>query len=77
VLIAAGVGVRGATIRVSGYPGEAMTANDGSWFYYFGLNQPADTVSVVAELPDGRSLTQPNVQVHPRGTVVVSAFRFP
>jgi hypothetical protein len=76
VLTEAGVGIRDAIVRVSGYPGRTTTRRDGSWFYYFGLNQMVDTVSVTAVLPDGRSLTQSNVQVQPRATVVVPTFRF-
>jgi hypothetical protein len=77
VLTDAGVGIPRATVRVSGYPAQTTTGSDGSWFYYFGLNQPADTVSVTAVLPDGRSRTQSNVLVQPRATVVVPTIRFP
>jgi hypothetical protein len=76
VLTNAGIGIKGATVRVSGYPSQTATAQDGSWFYYFDLNQAADTVSVTAVRPDGTHLTQSNVQVQPRATVVVPSFRF-
>jgi hypothetical protein len=73
----AGVGISGAVIQVSGHPESTMAARDGRWFYYFRLNQAADTVSITAILPDGRSQTQSNIQVQPRATVVVPTFRFP
>ncbi len=76
VMTEAGVGIPGASVRVGGYPGETVSAHDGSWFYYFGLNQGSDVVSVTAQLPDGPALTQTNVQVQPRAMVVVPSFRF-
>lgn len=76
VTTTAGVGLAGATLRVGGHPGGATTASDGSWFYFFGMDQPATTVNVTAVLPDGRSLSASNVQVQPRATVVVPSFRF-
>ena len=76
VMTEAGVGIAAATVRVDGYPGETVSAHDGSWFYYFGLNQGADVVNVTAQLPDGATLTQTNVQVQPRAIVVVPNFRF-
>ena len=76
VLTEAGVGIAGASVQVTGYAGRTQSANDGSWFYYFGLNQGADVVSVTAQLPDGPALTQTNVQVQPRSMVVVPSFRF-
>jgi hypothetical protein len=73
----AGLALPGATIVVSGQPGSTTSDRIGNWFYYFNdLNQPATTVNVTVTLPDGRSLTQPNVQVQPRATVVVPTFRF-
>lgn len=71
-----GVGLRDATIRVGGYPGRTTTDTNGEWLYYFGINQPGDTVDVVAELADGRSLIKPNVQVQHQSTAMVPVFRF-
>ncbi|MCG8346178.1 MAG: carboxypeptidase-like regulatory domain-containing protein [Chloroflexales bacterium] len=76
VLNEAGVGVRGATIRVEGRPGQTTTGSDGGWFYYFDLDQPAAQVRVTATLTDGRSRTQGNVPVQPGATTVAPTFRF-
>jgi hypothetical protein len=79
VLNEAGVGIQGATIRVDSFPGESTTAEDGSWFYYFGLNQPVASVSTVdvnVELPDGRTRTRPDVPIEQRATTVVPTVRF-
>jgi len=71
-----GVGVAGATVRVANQPGQAVTASDGGWFYYFDPNQPAVAVAVAPTLPDGRTLPPTNVNVQRRATVVVPTFRF-
>lgn len=71
-----GVGLRDATIRVGGYPGQTTTDTNGEWFYYFGINQPGDTVDVAAELADGSSQIKHNVQVQNQSTVMVPVFRF-
>lgn len=73
----AGIGLPGASVEVQGQPGLAATASDGGWFYYFGLNQAAMAVDVNALLPNGQTLTENNVQVQPRATVVVPTFQFP
>ena len=73
---AAGAGVGSVKIGTDAFPDESKTRSDGSWFYYFPLNQAAATVAVTARLPDGRSQTQPNVQVQPRKTNPVSVFQF-
>jgi hypothetical protein len=72
----AGVSLSGATLQVLGYPGAATSDSNGRYSYYFGLNQTEDTVSVMAVLPDGRSLTLSGVQVRPGAAVVVPTFRF-
>ncbi|HYH84244.1 MAG TPA: hypothetical protein VEX60_02110, partial [Pyrinomonadaceae bacterium] len=72
----AGGVIPGATVQVQGRPGSTSVAADGSWFYYFGLNQGAAAVQVTATLPDGRSQTKTNQQVRPRATAVVPTFRF-
>jgi hypothetical protein len=72
-----GLAVPNATIQVAGQL--ATSATDGSWRFCFGLNQPlegANTVTVTATLPDGRSKSQPNVSVQRRATVIVPTFRF-
>ena len=77
VVTPAGVGIGGAIIEVSNHPGQAGTRNDGSWFYYFPLNQPSAAVTVTARLPDGRTQTLTNVQVQSQETSPVTAFQFP
>jgi hypothetical protein len=72
---AAGVPIAGARIEVGGHPGSAVPAQDGSWCFYFGLNQPDEVVSVSASLPDGRRQTQSNVLVKQRAVVVVPSFK--
>jgi hypothetical protein len=75
-----GIGVVGATVEVQGRPGQTTTAIDGSWFYYFDLNQAhpsTSSVDVTAKLPDGSAKTQNSQQVRSRATVVVPPFRFP
>jgi hypothetical protein len=83
-----GIGVSGATVTVQGRPGSARTGADGSWFYYFGFDDPLSDptvnppnapfpVNVTAQLPDGSTQTQNNQLVRSRATVIVSPFRFP
>lgn len=76
VLSDSGGVIPGASVRVEARAGATAAASDGSWFYYFGLNQGAATVQVTATLPDGRSQTKTNQQVRPRATAVVPTFRF-
>ncbi len=76
-VLQSGIGVRGASISVSGRPARATTSDDGSWFYYLSLDQPAVSVDVTAALPTGQTLTANNVQVRPRATIIVDTFRFP
>ena len=73
---AAGGGIGGATIAVSGQAATTRTASDGSWAYYFGLTQVNTLVTVTATLPDGSTQSQLNVPVQARQTVWVPAFRF-
>jgi hypothetical protein len=77
VLTQAGGVAAGAAVEVLGRPGRASVGPDGGWFYYFGLNQAAAAVDVRATLPGGQNLTENNVPVQPRSTVVVPTFRFP
>jgi hypothetical protein len=77
VLTQAGGVPAGAVVEVLGQPGSVAAASDGGWFYYFGLNQAAAAVVVRATLPGGQNLTENNVLVQPRSTVVVPTFRFP
>ena len=79
-VVRTGIGVAGATVEVQGRTGLTKTAADGSWFYYFDLNQAhpsTSSVNVTAKLPDGSTQTQNNQQVRSRATVVVPPFRFP
>jgi len=71
-----GIGVGGAEIRVSGHAERSRTAADGSWSYYFGLNQPDEIVDVTAVLPGGDDLTRTGIAVKRRGTVLVPPFMF-
>jgi hypothetical protein len=71
-----GTGFPGVKIQVTGQPGEAVSGADGSWSYYFDLNQPARAVTVTAVAPNGRRLTQRRIAVQPQSTVVVPSFLF-
>src|SRR5262249_39662310 len=73
---AAGGGIPGATVSVSGQAATTRTAADGSWAYYFDLTQANASVSVMATLPDGSAQTQLNIAVRARQTVWVPAFQF-
>jgi hypothetical protein len=73
----AGVGIGGAIITVDASQGESKTRGDGSWFYYFPLDQAQITVAVTARLSDGRSQTRPNLTVQPKETTPVAVFQFP
>jgi hypothetical protein len=76
-VVARGHGIKGATVQVQAHPSQTRTLADGSWFYYFGLDQSTpDNVNVTAVLPDGRTLTQ-NQTIKPRATVIVPRFEFP
>ncbi len=77
VLTDAGGVIPGATVEVQGMTGATKTESDGSWFYYFDVNQAAFAADVTARLPDGRTRTQVNQLVQPRATVFVPTFRFP
>lgn len=72
----AGVAIPDVQVTVSGRVQQITTASDGSWFYYFDINQGAELVSVSARLPDGSLLTQENIQVQARTMVVVPTFKF-
>ena len=79
-VVRGGAGVAGATVEVQGRPEKTTTGVDGSWFYYFGLNQPhpsSSLVDVTATLPDGSTLTQSNQEVRSRATIVLPPFQFP
>jgi hypothetical protein len=72
VTISARVGRRQTT-----FPDSVTTASDGSWAYYFDLNQPQQTASITATLPDGRTKqVQAGIQVQPQQTVTVPTIRF-
>jgi hypothetical protein len=72
-----GAGIAGAVVEVAGLDGQSITGKDGSWSYFFLLDQPPLplNVDVTATLPDGRSQAKPAL-VQPRATVVVPTFRF-
>jgi hypothetical protein len=76
VLNNAGVSIPDVQITVLGRVQQTTTASDGSWFYYFDINQGAELVSVSASLSDGSLLTQENIQVQARAVVVVPTFKF-
>jgi hypothetical protein len=77
ILNSRGLPIPGATLEVQGRPEQVPAAIDGSWFYYFPPDQVQINVDVIARLPDGSSLTQNNLPVQPRATVIVPTFRFP
>jgi hypothetical protein len=81
----AGYGAATATIGVSGQVDASRSRPDGSWSYYFDPDfapDPADpsadvtTVDVTATLPDGRTLTQPDVTVRRRASTPGPIFDF-
>jgi hypothetical protein len=77
VLTATGLGIAGATISVGGV--DSTGGDDGSWFFYFPLNQPqtaVDNVDITVQLADGRSQTVNGQRIQRRATVVVPTFRF-
>lgn len=76
VLTATGVPVEGATVEASGFAGSTRSRGDGTWLYYFDLNETPDQASLLVITPDGRQQTRAGVVVRPRATVVVEAFRF-
>jgi hypothetical protein len=76
VLTRAGAGISGAVIEIGAPPSKSKARGDGSWFYYFPLDQPASVVAVTARLPDGRSLTHSEIAVQPRITTPVPVFQF-
>ena len=63
VVNGAGVGIAGVVVQAAGHAGETVSADDGSWSFYFDLNQTDELVSVTATLSDGQMETQHNVQV--------------
>ncbi|WP_086930812.1 carboxypeptidase-like regulatory domain-containing protein [Agarilytica rhodophyticola] len=71
-----GIGIAGARIFVEGFSGQAYSAHDGRWSYYFGFTQPAVTVDVVAELSNGTTRTRFGVDVQARSVTAVPTFRF-
>jgi hypothetical protein len=75
---AAGRGVGDVTISVSDFPGQSRSQPDGSWFYYFNLQQPPanlNQVTVNAVLPDGtaQALVTP---IRHGATTQVATIRF-
>jgi hypothetical protein len=76
VVDGAGLGIARASVQVAGHAGETLTTDDGIWWFYFGLNQPDELVSVSAGLPDGRTLTEQNVQVRFRSVEQGPFFSF-
>ncbi len=72
---AGGAPAREARIWVTGNPDEKTTTDDdGAWFYYFGLDQGDETVTVNARLNGNTKKKQ--TAVVPGTTIVVSTFRF-
>lgn len=72
----AGAPIADVQIQVAGRAQVSRSADDGSWFYYFDVNQAAQSVSVTARRPGGAALTQDNIQVQSRATVIVPTFSF-
>ena len=70
------VGLPGAVVTVAGVAGQTITDSSGNWFYYFGPNQAAASVTLNVALPDGQKSSRSKVQVQPRATVVVPSFDF-
>jgi hypothetical protein len=76
LVLARGVGVAGATVRVAGHPGRSSTAGDGSWAFYFPPSLVQDVVDVTARLVDGREQTRTGLQVRARQATEVPDFSF-
>jgi hypothetical protein len=74
--MAAGAGLGGVRIQITGQLEDVISGADGSWFYYFDPNQMARVVSVTAQSPGGRRLTKDRIAVQPRATVMVQSFLF-
>jgi len=72
----AGIALPDVRIEVSGHAVEVTSAQDGSWSFYFDMNQVSELVSVTARLSDGSSLTQEDIQVQTRELVIVPNFQF-
>jgi hypothetical protein len=71
-----GVGVAGASVAVSSFATTVPTQVDGSWAYFFGIDQPDAVVDVTITLPDGRSQTITGVSVVPRTTTPPQTVNF-
>lgn len=70
-----GTPIRDAEISVDLVPNESVrTSGDGSWSFYFDLNQADAAAQVTAVAPDGQSDTV-NTQVRRRAAVLVPAFQ--
>ena len=76
LVLSDGVGVAGATVAVSSITTTVLTGGDGSWAYFFGIDQPAAVVDVTVTLPDGRSQTIAGVGVVPRKTTPLHPVSF-
>jgi hypothetical protein len=77
VIDVAQVGIDGATVAVEGLDGQTRAGTDGIWTYYFPLDQTGPIkVSVTATHPDGRTMTQTNIEVKPKETSAVPVFGF-
>lgn len=70
-----GFGVKDALVRVGGHAGESRTDSEGRWYYYFGLDQQAATVTVTVTLPDGRTMSSAGHPVRPQAVTRVATFR--
>jgi len=77
VVNAAGIGIAGAVIWVSGHSGSGISDSDGDWYYYFLHSQESEVVNVTAQLPNGQTLTHTGLEVKPRIVVVAPTFQFP
>jgi hypothetical protein len=76
-VLSEGVGVARATVAVSSFATTVPTQIDGSWVYFFGIDQPAAVVDVTVTLPDGRSQTITGVSVVRRMTTPLNPVSFP
>lgn len=70
--------IAGARITTSVSAATSTTGRDGSWFLYFGLDQPAvANLAVTATTLSQASATDTTASVHPDAIVVVPTFHFP
>jgi hypothetical protein len=72
-----GIGIAAAAVAISSFATTVQTRVDGSWSYFFEIDQPAGVVDVTVTLSDGRSQTITGVSIVPRTTTLLPPVSFP